>query len=224
MAATPSSAVQPLPPLALIPRCRGRARSRQPRAQNNRARTRAGDGRARSRPRRPRPTAREPWRAPTARDPDEGASGSAAHHLTDRHKSEKSCAAVGLRSWGGQGAVRAWGCETKPVPRGFPRPALSGSMGSAASTNTAGSPISATWCCWRGWWPGCCCARRSVSIAGRPCCHWTIQALLAWMPIPLRQLEPCIPSRGVRDRRPHPWFTFVELPLPLHQYTRLAVA
>ena len=37
---------------------------------------------------------------------------------------------------------------------------------------------------------------------------------MAWMPIPLRDLEPCIPSRGVQRRQKHPWFTRVELPLP----------
>jgi hypothetical protein len=52
--------------------------------------------------------------------------------------------------------------------------------------------------------------------------HWLQQsaiasgrALLAWLPIPLRPLEPCIPSRGVRRRRNEPWFTRVELPPPL---------
>jgi hypothetical protein len=39
--------------------------------------------------------------------------------------------------------------------------------------------------------------------------------LLAWAPIPLRQLEPCIPSRGVQRRRKQPWFTRIELPQPL---------
>ena len=37
-------------------------------------------------------------------------------------------------------------------------------------------------------------------------------ALLAWIPIPLQQLEPCIPSRGVYRRRKQAWFTKVELP------------
>jgi hypothetical protein len=36
--------------------------------------------------------------------------------------------------------------------------------------------------------------------------------LRAWAPIPLRQLEPCIPSRGVQRRRKQPWFTRIELP------------
>jgi hypothetical protein len=46
--------------------------------------------------------------------------------------------------------------------------------------------------------------QQSVVAAGR--------ALLAWLPIPLRPLEPCIPSRGVRRRQKEPWFTRVELP------------
>ncbi|MFM7677129.1 MAG: nucleotidyltransferase domain-containing protein [Synechococcus sp.] len=49
--------------------------------------------------------------------------GSSACCLTDGHKSEILCAAVGLSSLGGQGAVRAWGSHTSPIPRGFPRPA-----------------------------------------------------------------------------------------------------
>ena len=43
--------------------------------------------------------------------------------LADRHKSETPCNRTGLRSLGGQGAVRAWGSYTKPIPRGFPCPA-----------------------------------------------------------------------------------------------------
>ena len=38
------------------------------------------------------------------------------------------------------------------------------------------------------------------------------QTLLAWQPIPLRQLEPCIPSFGVQRRQKQPWFTRIELP------------
>jgi len=37
-------------------------------------------------------------------------------------------------------------------------------------------------------------------------------ALMAWMPIPLRQLEACIPSRGVQRRQKQAWFTGIELP------------
>ena len=33
-----------------------------------------------------------------------------------------------------------------------------------------------------------------------------------WIPIPLRDLEPCIPSRGVQHRQQQPWFTRIELP------------
>ena len=43
--------------------------------------------------------------------------------LADRHKSETPCNTTGLSPLGGQGAVRAWGSYTKPIPRGFPRPA-----------------------------------------------------------------------------------------------------
>ena len=46
--------------------------------------------------------------------------------------------------------------------------------------------------------------QQSVVAAGR--------ALLAWMPIPLQALEPCIPSRGVRRRQQRPWFSRIELP------------
>jgi hypothetical protein len=43
--------------------------------------------------------------------------------LADRHKSETPCNRTGLSPLGGQGAVRAWGYYTKPIPRGFPCPA-----------------------------------------------------------------------------------------------------
>ena len=36
--------------------------------------------------------------------------------------------------------------------------------------------------------------------------------LMTWMPIPQRDLGPCLPSRGVRRRRTQPWFTRIELP------------
>ncbi|MCP9874616.1 MULTISPECIES: hypothetical protein [unclassified Synechococcus] len=32
-------------------------------------------------------------------------------------------------------------------------------------------------------------------------------ASMAWMPIPLHELEPFIPSRGVQSRQHQPWFT-----------------
>jgi hypothetical protein len=38
------------------------------------------------------------------------------------------------------------------------------------------------------------------------------RTLLAWQPIPLRQLEPCIPSFGVQRHQQQPWFTRIELP------------
>ena len=63
--------------------------------------------------------------------------------------------------------------------------------------------------------------KRGLSFA-RIGLHWLQQsaiasgrALLAWLPIPLQTLEPCISSRGVRRRRNEPWFTRVELPPPL---------
>ena len=58
--------------------------------------------------------------------------------------------------------------------------------------------------------------QQCVANAGR--------ALLAWMPIPLRKLEPCIPSRGVERRRRQPWFTRIELPPCPRQTALLAVA
>ena len=63
--------------------------------------------------------------------------------------------------------------------------------------------------------------KRGLSFA-RIGLHWLQQsaiasgrALLAWLPIPLQTLEPCIPSRGVRRRQNQPWFTRIELPPPL---------
>lgn len=50
------------------------------------------------------------------------------------------------------------------------------------------------------------------------------RALLAWMPIPRRELEPCIPSRGVRRRQQQPWFTRIELPPRPRNAQQLAVA
>jgi hypothetical protein len=37
-------------------------------------------------------------------------------------------------------------------------------------------------------------------------------SLLAWQPIRLRQLEPCIPSGGVLRRQKQHWITRIELP------------
>jgi len=66
--------------------------------------------------------------------------------------------------------------------------------------------------------------KRGLSFA-RIGLHWLQQSviasgrmLLAWMPIPLKALEPCIPSRGVRRRQKKPWFSRIELP-PLPQPT-----
>jgi hypothetical protein len=58
--------------------------------------------------------------------------------------------------------------------------------------------------------------QQSVITAGR--------ALLAWMPIPLQALEPCISSRGISRRQKQPWFSRVELPPPLQSTARMAVA
>ena len=55
------------------------------------------------------------------------------------------------------------------------------------------------------------------------CVANTSKALLAWAPIPLRNLEPCIPSRGVQRRQKEPWFTRIDLPPRLRQNQRLAV-
>ena len=38
------------------------------------------------------------------------------------------------------------------------------------------------------------------------------RTLLALIPIPLRELELCIPSRGVQKRQKQPWFTRIDLP------------
>ena len=48
--------------------------------------------------------------------------------------------------------------------------------------------------------------------------------LLAWRPIPLRQLEPCIPSNGTYQRRKQPWFNSVDLPPQPRHCTPLVVA
>jgi hypothetical protein len=44
-----------------------------------------------------------------------------------------------------------------------------------------------------------------------------------WQPIPLRQLESCIPSFGVQRRQKQPWFTRIELPPCPRQTALLAV-
>ena len=59
--------------------------------------------------------------------------------------------------------------------------------------------------------------QQSVNAAGR--------TLLAWMPIQLQPLEPCIPSRGVRRRQKRPWFSRIELPpLPRSTAPTMAIA
>ncbi len=61
--------------------------------------------------------------------------------------------------------------------------------------------------------------------------HWMQQsmvtagrALLAWLPIPLQTLEPCIPSRGIRKRQKQPWFSRVELPPPFQVTASMTAA
>jgi hypothetical protein len=56
------------------------------------------------------------------------------------------------------------------------------------------------------------------------CVANTCNALLAWAPIPLRDLEPCIPSRGVLRQRKEPWFTRLDLPPRPHQSQLLDVS
>jgi hypothetical protein len=36
--------------------------------------------------------------------------------------------------------------------------------------------------------------------------------LMAWLPIPLQELEPCIPSRKARRKQAQAWFSRIELP------------
>ena len=58
--------------------------------------------------------------------------------------------------------------------------------------------------------------QQSVIAAGRN--------LLAWMPIPLQTLEPCVPSRGVRRRQKRPWFSRIELPPPPNPTAPMGIA
>jgi hypothetical protein len=50
--------------------------------------------------------------------------------------------------------------------------------------------------------------------------------LMAWLPIPIRALEPCIPSRRSREKKAAAWFSRIELPprSPLHLTPQLAVS
>ena len=65
---------------------------------------------------------RKAWRLPgevvpaSEKDPD----GWSAADLASRHNCETRCDRTGLSRLGGQGAVRAWGCQTKPSPRSIP--------------------------------------------------------------------------------------------------------
>jgi hypothetical protein len=43
--------------------------------------------------------------------------------------------------------------------------------------------------------------------------------LMAWLPIPLQELEPCIPSRKAQRKQARAWFSKVELP-PRSRSTR----
>jgi hypothetical protein len=43
--------------------------------------------------------------------------------LADRRNCDTVCTMMGLRPFGGHGAMRGWGHHTKPIPRGFPCPA-----------------------------------------------------------------------------------------------------
>jgi hypothetical protein len=61
--------------------------------------------------------------------------------------------------------------------------------------------------------------------------HWLQQSmlstgldLLGWLPVRLQAMEPCIPSRGIRRRQKHPWFTRVTLPPPAQPTAPLTVA
>ena len=38
--------------------------------------------------------------------------------------------------------------------------------------------------------------------------------LMAWLPIPIQELEPCIPSRQARRPQAQSWFSKIELPPP----------
>ena len=36
--------------------------------------------------------------------------------------------------------------------------------------------------------------------------------LMAWLPIPIQELEPCVPSRKARKKQAQAWFSTVEMP------------
>ena len=52
--------------------------------------------------------------------------------------------------------------------------------------------------------------------------------LLAWLPVPLQELEPCIPSRREQQNQPQAWFAKLERPprsrFMAHQTPQPAVA
>jgi hypothetical protein len=52
--------------------------------------------------------------------------------------------------------------------------------------------------------------------------------LMAWLPIPLQELEPCIPSRKAQRKQARAWFSRIELPprsrSTRHHKLQLAVA
>ena len=43
--------------------------------------------------------------------------------------------------------------------------------------------------------------------------------LMAWMPIPLQELEPCIPSRKAQRKQTRTWFSRIELQPPRSRAT-----
>jgi hypothetical protein len=56
----------------------------------------------------------------------------------------------------------------------------------------------------------------------------TTASLMTWLPIPLQDLEPCIPSRRSRQTQAQAWFSRIELPprpqAPTPRKLQLAVA
>jgi hypothetical protein len=76
-----------------------------------------------------RPARSSPQRRPRsgrirpADSPSAGSPAGRGNGLADRHNCETRCDRTGLRLLGGQVAMGAWGCQTKPNPRGIPCPA-----------------------------------------------------------------------------------------------------
>ena len=76
-------------------------------------------------------------------------------------------------------------------------------------------------------WNGVVCAIPSASIALASLQQFVANAkatIQAWLPIPLQQLEACIPSRGVRRQRKQPWLTRIDLPQKPAPLSPLAVS